>query len=210
MPRTTSQTNLPPFVVDWTSISRDQGRQIDWDVIPASYQYGAQKIVVGSGGAAQNATSVPVAALPIALPAGTTLDFGGAKFARLTAAAAKGATSITVTALVTAVAANDFAWAGGQPGKKFLPAGTVVAPLSNGKVIPRAIVTGSETAQFILETDAREESVTAAKTGYGVIAGGYLFENVLPEATGSPKVINSTWKTELSGWFKFRQYGDNR
>lgn len=57
--------------------------------------------------AAIGATSVAVTALLGAIPSGTTLDFGGAKFARLTADAAVGATTLTVAALPTALAVGD-------------------------------------------------------------------------------------------------------
>jgi len=100
----------------------------------------AVKPVVGVAGAAQGATSVPVAALTGAIPSGTVLDFGGAKFARLTAAAAAGATSLTVTALVTALVSGDTA--------TYLPAGAF-------KTVPSGTVLG----RTIAERDAN--------TGYG-------------------------------------------
>lgn len=89
--------------------------------------------------AAQGATTVAVDALTIGtnavaplittgnivIPSGTVLDFGGAKFARLTADAALGATSLTVTALVTALADNDVA-VYSVAGLKVIPSGTFV------------------------------------------------------------------------------------
>ncbi len=82
-------------------------------------------VVVGSAGAAVDATTVPVDALSGAVPSGTVLDFGGDKYATLTAAAAAGATSITVRALVTALVDNDAATYKGV-GKKTVPSGTVI------------------------------------------------------------------------------------
>lgn len=83
--------------------------------------------VVVSANAAQNATVVAVAPLANAIPNGTTLDFGGAKFARLTAAAALGATSLTVTALVNALVTNDTAtYAGSGTLPKTVPSGTPI------------------------------------------------------------------------------------
>lgn len=81
--------------------------------------------VIASANAAQNATSVAVAALSGAIPNGTVLDFGGAKFARLTAAAAAAATVLTVAALPTAIAQNDTATFRGI-GKKSIPSGTFI------------------------------------------------------------------------------------
>lgn len=80
---------------------------------------------VGVAGAAQGATSVPVAALSGAIPNGTVLDFGGAKFARLTAAAAAGATSLTVAALPTALVSTDAARYAGIT-QKTVPSGTLL------------------------------------------------------------------------------------
>jgi hypothetical protein len=69
----------------------------------------AQTITVGAGGAASGATSIPVTALPVALPSGTVLTFLSGKTATLTAAAASGATTLSVAALAAAIAAGDTA-----------------------------------------------------------------------------------------------------
>ena len=73
------------------------------------YAIGTATVTVAAPGAAQNATSIPVAALTIALPSGYVLDFGTNKFARLTADAAIGAVSLAVSALPTALIAGDAA-----------------------------------------------------------------------------------------------------
>lgn len=97
-------------------------------------------------------------------------------------------------------------------GKKFLPAGTVVGDLAgSGKVGPRVATTNP--AIGLLETDATEGDLTAAITGYGVIVGGVLHENLLPDATGTPKTLPAAIKTELSAagsGFAFLQYQDTR
>lgn len=52
-----------------------------------------------------------------------------------------------------------------------------------------------------------------ALTGFGVVVGGVLYENLLPDATGTPKVLPAQYKTELTAagcTFKFAQYGDSR
>lgn len=82
-------------------------------------------VTVGAAGAAQNATSVPVAALSGPVPSGTVLYFGGAKVAQTTAAAAAGATSVTVAALPTALVQNDVATYAGM-GLKTIKAGTLI------------------------------------------------------------------------------------
>jgi hypothetical protein len=85
----------------------------------------AVSAVVGAAGAAVSATTVPVAALSGPIPNGTTLWFGGAKYAHLTAAAAAGATSLAVTALVTALVSGDVGTYSGV-GKVLVPSGTIV------------------------------------------------------------------------------------
>lgn len=211
--RKTTSPSRPPAVVDPDSLIRTQGRQVDWALVTNRYRQGAVAVVVGAAGAAQGATSIPVAALSGAIPGGTLLDFGGAKFARVTSAgAAAGATSVPVAAIPTALVQDDTAWTGGTGGK-FIPALTVMVELSSGKTVPRAIRPGAETAQFMIETDAAEDQRSNALTGFGHLAGGEFFENLLPDATGSPAVLPSAYKTELrafGGPWLFDQYADSR
>lgn len=209
--RTTTDVSRPPFVVDHSSTIRDTGRQIDWDALDERYQYNSFA-VVADGVSAQGATALTVEALERAIPAGTVLRFLGAtEYARTTAAAAAGATSIDVEALVNAVEDGDIAYTGGSGGK-FVPAGTVMDLLASGKIVPSAMASGGVTAYGVLVTNADEDSRTDALTGYGVFLGGLFYENLLPEASGSPAVIDSNWKTELlargSAW-QFLQYADN-
>lgn len=212
--RTTRTASRPPFVVDPGSIDRDTGRQIDWDLLTDAYSHGATPITA-NGAAAAAATAITVDALPIAIPQGTVLNFqGSGEFALVTADVDAGATSIPVEALDAGVEDNDVAYVDSTPhvtGRQ-VKAGTVMDLLANGKIAPSALATGGVTAYGILETNADEDSRSDAATGYGVICAGFLYENLLPEATGSPAVIDSTWKTELrarGGAFRFDQYGDD-
>ncbi len=81
---------------------------------------------VGVAGAAQGATSVPVAALTGPIPSGTLLDFGGAKFARTTALAATNATAIAVSALPTALVSGDKTTYSPRGARKNIPSGTLL------------------------------------------------------------------------------------
>lgn len=215
--RTTTYGGKPSFVVDPKSVNRNSGRQIDWAHVAATYQATpqvTQTVVVGAAGASANATSVPVDALTYAIPSGTLLDFGAKKFARLSSAAAAAATSITVDAIATALVDNDAAThiVTAGAGYKTLRAGTVIGELlGSGKISPRVDTTNPATG--ILETDATEDDKAASLSGYGVLVGGVLYENMLPDATGGPpKVLLSAIKTELAtarAYFTFEQYGDN-
>lgn len=77
-------------------------------------------VTVAAPGAAQSALSVPVAALELALPNGYVLDFGGAKFARLSADADVDAVALAVDALPTALIAGDEATVPGSPASSLL------------------------------------------------------------------------------------------
>jgi|GEM_PF-4866503 len=80
----------------------------------------AVTVTAGTGGAALNATSLPVTALSAALPAGTLLKFSTSNVTALvTAAANSGATTLTVAPLAGAIAAGQTASA---------LAGTLYAP----------------------------------------------------------------------------------
>lgn len=84
-------------------------------------------VTVGVAGAAQGATSIPVAALSGSIPAGSILRFSADEYARTTALAAAGATSLAVEALVNALESGDVAIYGGAgTAKKVVPAGTLV------------------------------------------------------------------------------------
>lgn len=80
---------------------------------------------VGAAGALAGAVAVPVDALTGPIPSGTVLDFGGAKFARLTADAAAAAVELTVAALPTALVDADVATYPGTLAKN-IPSGTPI------------------------------------------------------------------------------------
>lgn len=98
-------------------------------------------------------------------------------------------------------------------GKKVVYAGTVVGELlGSGKISPRVVTTNPATG--IMETTAIQDEAVAALSGYGVIIGGHLYENLLPDATGGPpKTLAGAIKTELKAngfaW-SFETYADNR
>lgn len=100
-------------------------------------------------------------------------------------------------------------------GRKFLLAGTSVGTLAaGGKLRPRVVTTNP--AIGLLETNAYEDDRNAAVTGYGVIIGGAVYENLLPDATGGPPAtLPAAIKTELQTagvgtGFAFFTYADTR
>lgn len=75
-------------------------------------------------------------------------------------------------------------------GKKYVPDGSVMALLASGKMIPRDDVDispapgdqlGTETAVGLLVGEANEADLSDALTGYGLLRGGLVYENLLPD-----------------------------
>lgn len=87
---------------------------------------GAVIVTVGVAGAAQGATSIPVAALSGAIPSGTVLRFSADEYARLSSAATAGATSLAVEALVNALESGDTATYSPAGAVKSIPSGTLI------------------------------------------------------------------------------------
>ncbi len=110
-------------------------------------------------------------------------------------------------------------WAGvtqtDAEGRKYLLAGTAVGTaLGAGKLRQRVVTTNP--AIGLLETNAYEDDKNASLSGYGVIIGGAVYENLLPDATGGPPAtLAAGIKTELNTagvgtGFAFATYADNR
>lgn len=67
-------------------------------------------------------------------------------------------------------------------------------------------------AAGLILSDANEGDPSEAKTGYGMALSGIVFENLLPDATGSPKVLPQAVKDELNANglnFRFETYVDS-
>lgn len=207
---TKTSGTLPRGIVDPSSIVKADGRQIDFNALTDGYRHGSYTITAAAN-AAQAATSVTVAALPTNLPKGAMLNFGGGKYAVLSAKADKGATSIAVEALPVAIVNTNTAKYGGTG--KTIPALTPMVELTSGAIVPYAERPGSEKACGLLATDATEGNPINSLSGFGLIIGGAIYENLVPTASGTPKVLASGIKTNLAelgtGW-SWHQYGDSR
>lgn len=99
-------------------------------------------------------------------------------------------------------------WAGVDParidanGKKYVPDGSIMVILANGNIVPRADVAltegdvlGTETAVGLLIGEANEADKTDALTGYGLLRGGLVYENLLPDAE---EATLATWLGEMA------------
>jgi hypothetical protein len=120
------------------------------------------QVTIGAGGAAANATAAPVIALKKPIPAGSLIDLGGKKFARLSTAAAVGATSISVDALPTALAEGDTGIYRGTATRKPVPSGTLLgrtyAERSAGTGFGPAVV-ASDDEIYLLALDIPDASL---------------------------------------------------
>jgi hypothetical protein len=213
MGRKTYHISRQPFVADLHTLVRNTGRRIDWDKLGNEARPDTASYKVKLAAAADvAATALTVDPLPVAIPAGTLLQFGADEFAHVTEAAAAGAESLTVQALAAAIENDDEATytAVGKQGRR-VAAGTLMAELSSGLLIPRSAVTGSETTTCILETEAVEDDDEhIGADGYGCIVGGVIYKNLLPDAANGSF---ATWLGELktaSAGFVFETYADSR
>lgn len=215
MPDTTSyRATAQPFVADRDSMSMDSGHTIDWDNVAEDYRETPGQTVTLGANVAADATSMTVVALTRALPAGTLLHFGEAgENVRVATSAAVGATTVAVDGDHGAIESGDSAVVAGS-GYKRIPAGTPMGTLLSGNdsMSPRVVTTNP--AVGLLATEAHENSRSDSRSGYGLFLGGVVYENLLPGATGTPRVIASAIKTELQTagvgtGFSFKQYVDS-
>ena len=180
--------------------------------------FGSNKFARASADAAAGATSIAVDAIPTALAGTETATVSGQKYAQLTDAADAGDTAITVEALAQGLDAADVAISdtGALGSDKYIPPGTVVCEIAaTGKIVPRSSRPGAETATGIIETGANENSTSDSLSGYSVIGGGNLYENLLPDADPGTGLLPAAYKTEMQTagvgtGFAFEQYSDSR
>ena len=213
---TLTQTgNFAAFLADQTNVRRDNGHTIAWDFVSDARKPGTAYTVAANGAAAAGAESITVQALPVTIPAGTALDFGVHSTAETqmlaitTVTAAAGATELACSPLPVEIedaAAATYRTITSE--KKVIEAGTIMAMLAGGGIIPVADATGDETAFALLAADQQENRATSALSGAGVIVAAAVYENRLPDYGATDF---NTWKTQLAaaGSFQYRTWNDN-
>jgi hypothetical protein len=88
-------------------------------------------------------------------------------------------------------------------GKKRIPAGTLM-----GEVTPGGMVVPNTAAPIgLLASDAVEGDRSAALSGYGIIKGGVIFQNLLPG--GVPSGASKTALDAAGTKFAWETYADN-
>jgi len=103
-------------------------------------------------------------------------------------------------------------------GKKRLKAGQVVSELADGSVIEYGGTDASAspdetptTAVGLLASEANEDAPAEALSGYGIITGGVVWENLLPNAeAGELPAGTKTALTNGGAAFQYHTYEDDR
>lgn len=196
----------PDILVDAASAVRNAGRQVAWSEVPDTFRATPGFNVESDGTpSAGSAVEVAVEALPGPIPAGTQLvSDDGAKTMTLTADAAAGATTVTADLPEDLVDADTFVYKGA--GEKIIKHGNPVQPASGDadKIVPA--VSGDGTAFGLLEGPAKENDNAAALSGYGVIVGGVIYRDLVPNLDGT---LEAQLKSDGMG-FRFEDYADSR
>lgn len=79
-------------------------------------------------------------------------------------------------------------------GTKIIPAGTIMAEMASGDLVPRSAVPGAETATCILASTATNHSKTGARA-QACFVGGIFYDNIMPDRDDASL---ATYKTELA------------
>lgn len=198
---TTSLTRLRPYA-DESSLERAGGHQIDWAAIAAIN--GVKQIRAGTvmgrkaGKVQPCAVGVTLTSVVVAsnVATATLTGHGFAVGDVITVAGANLAYANGVKTIVSVPDANTFTFE--ATGADAAATGTITARVA---------------AQQIIETDATEGARAESLSGYSMLVGGVLYENLLPDAAGDPKAVPAAYKAELTTAgcsFKWVRYADSR
>jgi hypothetical protein len=213
MGRTTTNTTRPAFVADPGSIDRNTGRQVDWTNVPTTFKNadGNKVILAGTVMSGEvNSDGIGDAGKMVPRSATTTVTVAvSSNVATATATAHPFKVGDTVY-----ITGANLAYVNGEKTVASVPTANTFTFAAVGA---DASATGTITTAWrvcgILETNATENSMTDSLSGYGVIVGGVLFQNLLPDSTGTPKVLPAQYKTELDELgpgFYWSTYQDSR
>ena len=191
-------------VVDESSLERVMGAQIDWASITADAD-GAKRVKAG--------TVVSRKADGMVQPRSFTLTLTSVVVASNVATATKNGHGYSVGEQLFISGAN-LSYVNGLKTIASVPdANTFTFDATGANATATGTIVASRVATEILETDATDTNLAESYTGYGSLVGGVLYENLLPDAAGTPKVLPTQYKTELknaNASFKFVQYADTR
>lgn len=213
MPTTTSSNAAQPgFIVDRNAMDLNSGRQIDWTNVPSSYQNADGKKLLKAGTAVVERASGKV--VPYA-GSGSATTLTSVVVASNVATATKTAHGYSVGETVTISGAN-LSYVNGRVVIATVPtANTFTYAAVGADATATGTIVATRAAVGLLVSNALEGDTQAAMTGYGIYIGGVVYENLLPDASGTPKVLSTALKTDLqyagntTGW-AFVAYADSR
>lgn len=192
------------FVVDESSLERLPGVQIDWTTVTAGVD-GQKRLQPG--------TVLSRQASGKAQPRAYKLTLTNVAVASNVATATKTNHGFVEGEQIF-IEGADLAYVNGLKTIATVPdADTFTFTATGSNATASGTITAARVATEILETEANENQSVAALSGYGTLVGGVLFENLLPDATSSPKKLPAQYKEELKSagcTFKFHQYADSR
>lgn len=191
-------------IADESSLERLPGAQIDWSVITADAD-GAKRVKAG--------TVVSRTAAGKVQPRAYQQSITSVVVAANVATATKNGHGYSVGEQLY-ISGGSLAYANGLVVVATVPdASTFTYAATGANASATGTIVASRVATEILETDATDQNLAESYSGYGSLVGGILFENLLPDASGTPKVLPAQYKTELKNagaTFKFVQYADTR
>jgi hypothetical protein len=175
-------------VADESSLERAGGHQIDWTAITADAD--GEKRVTGLTVMGRRASGLLV---PRAIAKTLTSVVVASNVATATLVAHGYAVGDKLY-----ISGGSLAYANGLVTVASVPTADTFTYVATGA---NATATGTITANFqavgLLETNAAQNAGSHALTGYSLLVGGVFYENLCPDAAGSPKVIPAQYKTEL-------------
>lgn len=195
-------------VVEEDSLRLTHGGAVDFNQLSAAFKTNAIKVVLAAAALA-NATTLNVAPLSQSIGKGEILAFPGNRVAIVSAAAPAGAVLLPVASLKDALENNLTGKYGGKD--KEIPAFTAMVRLASRYIVPYSERPGNETIIGLIGTNANEHSSTDSLSGYRIIVGGVLNENLLPDAVNG--VLPADIKAGLAACgtgFSWQIYEDSR
>lgn len=198
-----SLTRVRP-VLDESSLERTTGVQIDWASITADAD-GAKRVKAGAVMSRMASGKVQ--------PRSYALTLTSVVVASNVATATKASHGFSVGEQLY-ISGGSLAYANGLITIASVPtANTFTYTATGSDATATGTIVASRVATEILDTDATDINSGESYSGYGSLVGGVLYANLLPDATGTPKVLPAQYVTELKNagcTFKFGQYADSR
>lgn len=191
-------------IVDETSLERTEGAKINWSAVTADSD-GAKRVKAGTVVSRRSDGKVE--------PRSYALTLTSVVVAANVATATKTAHGFSVGETVY-ISGGSLSYANGVKTIASVPdADTFTYAATGSNATATGTIVASRVATEILESDACDLNYAESHSGRATIVGGVLYENLLPDATGTPKVLPSGYKSELvtaGCTFKYRQYADSR